>query len=76
MKENFRIHGEISVVTADQIFDSATSSRQREVGQLDNEEEVGSDDSCQSEDYLPNRARSYSVKTVSTDGVNVSHHLN
>ncbi|RCH90099.1 hypothetical protein CU098_006699, partial [Rhizopus stolonifer] len=62
LKESYRIHDNLSAVTADNIIESATSSKGKDI-----EEEYDSDGSCKSEDYHQKRTKSYSVDIVCED---------
>ncbi|CAO3673182.1 unnamed protein product [Rhizopus stolonifer] len=62
LKENYRIHGELSIIAADNIIQSATSSKGKDI-----EERYESDASCKSEDYHPRRTRIYAIDTVDED---------
>jgi hypothetical protein len=70
LKENYRVHGSLSTVTADSIIESATSSKGKEI-----ELEYESDNSCKSEDYHPRRTRNYLVGAVCEDIGSVSYYL-
>lgn len=59
LRENYRIHGELSSTTVDNIIEAATSSKGRGA-----EKGYTSDDSNKSEDYHPRIKRNYSVGSL------------
>lgn len=69
LQENYRIHANLSTKTADDIIETATSTKGK-----GKEVEKGyeSDSSCKSGNYHPRRTRNYSVGTLCEDNVSVS----